>query len=941
MTALGALDSAERERVAECLRQLRDAETTLNAVRGALSTLCADSATHPSETGSEYVEDAGSVMKQSSKSRFNALPARLAHEVANGFSLRIERSESLYRATASESFAGATGETSPRLSTNLAPEASHSTQHRAKIGRRLTNSWQKVDEAANYGVATMDQVILRHGEMKAHSMNFEDWQGIDRKRAVTFQPVCPGLRLPVMHPQGRFRVLWMSVGFVFIVYEVFAIPLFLSYQISPSTEDPLLFALASLINVYFLLDIVACFLTGYVDRLGNVVMSLKRVAPWYMKRGLFLDAVAGIPWEWIPLQKTQSDVKALRIVKAIRLLRLTRLIHLLKLKGSMDSLEAFVEANKIFGFALGVLKTVSMLFAVTHWAACIWNIVGSESEDERIAANLLVDLSTPERYLYALYFSWTTMTTVGYGDITPMNFQEIIFVTVLLFVSSVIFAYLMGSLTDLISNLNSSRHLLSEKKTQLSRYMHWRQVPHELMIRIRKHLLFLWDTNAGYDAYECEVKEVLSPVLKTELNYHIYGRIIARAPFLSWMKDYPICVKHLSNTISSIFLEAGDQVFQMGQCNEQIYILLTGFVWLSRNSRLFDTSASPTEKPNEGGGLGMAIPRNSDNTFNVEEAFKDIFSRVQAPKKGTEKDADHIPAVQDSPQAATFALAMVRSNSSLGNTKRTPQTRTYFGQAQTGNSIFDSQVLTDAMIKLRREDLRTRRAAVVVQKRWRDSVKRKAHKKSKSGKSAASKMVSKIIEAPAFFGESCLWEPIETWKDEQLAPIYVYGTQCKTRCELVYIPRLAVLDVVCHFSPWLQERFEFFRKAVLESTTPDASGGTERVQAPVDWAAEGLDIVPTDEVSLQASHYQTLQRQGSRLLPTVPRQGSRLLRTFSGDWNAASKGVPNGPSVYHGPALPRTGPYRPQFQHSASYVMNDHTKLTEGMEAKVWSLDAA
>jgi len=134
-------------------------------------------------------------------------------------------------------------------------------------------------------------------------------------------------------------------------------------------------------------------------------------------------------------------------------------------------------------------------------------------------------------YICSLYFVLTTMTTVGYGDITPTNIQEVGFTIVLLVISSVVFAGLMGTLTDMISALNSQRHELQEKKMMLSRYMSYRLVPNRLMLSIRQHLLFLWDANKGYDTYEEAIKEQLPPVLKAELCNHIYGRILSTAPF--------------------------------------------------------------------------------------------------------------------------------------------------------------------------------------------------------------------------------------------------------------------------------------------------------------------------------------------------------------------------------------------------------------------------
>ena len=74
-------------------------------------------------------------------------------------------------------------------------------------------------------------------------------------------------------------------------------------------------------------------------------------------------------------------------------------------------------------------------------------------------------------YVYSVYFILTTMTTVGYGDMSAQNYTEVSFVLVLLFVASIVFASLMGTLNELIASLNNETRAIDEKKFTLSRYI--------------------------------------------------------------------------------------------------------------------------------------------------------------------------------------------------------------------------------------------------------------------------------------------------------------------------------------------------------------------------------------------------------------------------------------------------------------------------------------
>ena len=65
--------------------------------------------------------------------------------------------------------------------------------------------------------------------------------------------------------------------------------------------------------------------------------------------------------------------------------------------------------------------------------------------------------SNAELYLVSLYYVITTMTTVGYGDISPtkINSVEIIFGIFLMIGGVVAFSFASASLASILSNYDS------------------------------------------------------------------------------------------------------------------------------------------------------------------------------------------------------------------------------------------------------------------------------------------------------------------------------------------------------------------------------------------------------------------------------------------------------------------------------------------------------
>ncbi len=106
---------------------------------------------------------------------------------------------------------------------------------------------------------------------------------------------------------------------------------------------------------------------------------------------------------------------------------------------------------------LNLLKLLLIILLLAHWSACIFLIAGLYGLDKDDGLSWLQSLkycSRSEQYVNALYFSVTTMCTIGYGDIRPKSQWEYIIVIVLELVAGILFAYVIGKIGELCSRYN-------------------------------------------------------------------------------------------------------------------------------------------------------------------------------------------------------------------------------------------------------------------------------------------------------------------------------------------------------------------------------------------------------------------------------------------------------------------------------------------------------
>ena len=93
----------------------------------------------------------------------------------------------------------------------------------------------------------------------------------------------------------------------------------------------------------------------------------------------------------------------------------------------------------------------------------------------------------------------TTLTTIGYGDITPHLNYEYVFVILVMITGALMYAFIIGNIVSLINNLDARKSAYRHKLENVKLYLKQRSVPVNLNERVRNYYEYLWVHHKGLD----------------------------------------------------------------------------------------------------------------------------------------------------------------------------------------------------------------------------------------------------------------------------------------------------------------------------------------------------------------------------------------------------------------------------------------------------------
>lgn len=397
-------------------------------------------------------------------------------------------------------------------------------------------------------------------------------------------------------PDSIIRLSWDIYMLFLMIYLAVSIPFYISFYIPIRGS---LTYIEFIVQVSLLLDILVTANTSYFFK-GTPVVSRKKILWKYLKGWFWPDILSSFPYNWLYNSPFNDEVlyeydqdffKISQILKLIRILRIFRalkLIKLTKVKKIMTSIEDALVNHKV-AMVFIFVKLILVMILVAHWVACVWHLSAVESAASEPVTWLKVQLEvhqkpfgTAEVYVTALYWAFTTMVSVGYGDIKPYSTTEMAIGIFTMACSSTIFAYIIGTFNSLITSATAKETTHREIIIAVNRYMKKAQLPVDLQFRVRRYLDYMYQSQNKSDIAEENIMQMLSLKLKDEIYTFLHGDIIKSCKFFTKREDEGGLSREILSQVHRILkFEAfapTDTIFKQGETSRLLYFVLSGKV---------------------------------------------------------------------------------------------------------------------------------------------------------------------------------------------------------------------------------------------------------------------------------------------------------------------------------------------------------------------------
>ncbi|KAI3879181.1 hypothetical protein MKW98_028748 [Papaver atlanticum] len=365
------------------------------------------------------------------------------------------------------------------------------------------------------------------------------------------------------------RRLWQLFLVVLVIYSAWASPFELAFH---KVAIGSLWPVDLMVDGFFAIDIVLTFFVAYLDKSTYLLIDdHKKIAVRYMtKFWLPLDVASTLPFPLIYRVLT-GKTKTSAVFGFLNLLRFWRLRRVGKLFARLE------KDTRFSYFWTRYVKLICVTLFIVHSVGCFQFWMATQYYDKEktwIGAELgkFEERSIWICYKYSLYWTITTLTTVGYGDLHPQNTIEKIFSIFFMLFNIGFNAYVIGNMTNLIVHSHYRTFAMRDAINKILRFASSNRLPENLKEQMIAHMHLQHRTQ---EMQQDEVFQYLPKAIRSSIGQHLFTTTVKDGCYLFKEVSEDLIVQLITEMRAEYFPPKVDIIIQ-NEIPTDFYIIVSG-----------------------------------------------------------------------------------------------------------------------------------------------------------------------------------------------------------------------------------------------------------------------------------------------------------------------------------------------------------------------------